>query len=106
MWKKEPLCADVPNAECRSRHDHVLDIYSQYRTQTDESARSKSETKSIRDRERIIWFRKQRKETRTDSVFKNLPFSTAHISVIQFQTLETYVEKYNKHNFAIDEYDI
>ena len=54
----------------------------------------------------MVDFRKQRKETRTDSVFKNLPFSYADISVIQCQTLETYVEKYNKHNFAIDEYDI
>ena len=34
-------------------------------TQTDESARRKSERKTIRDRERMVEFRKQRKETRT-----------------------------------------
>ena len=65
-------------------------------TQRGESARRKSERKRIRNRERMVEFRKQRKETRTDSVLRNLPFSTAGISVNQCETLETEVEKYKK----------
>ena len=55
-----------------------------------------SERKRIRNRERMVEFLKQRKETRTDSVLGNLPFSTVDISVIQCETLETEVEKYKK----------
>ena len=44
----------------------------------------------------MVEFRKQRKETRTDSVLRNLPFSTADISVIQCETFETEVVKYKK----------
>ena len=58
--------------------------------------RENSERKIIRNRERMVEFRKQRKETRTDSVLGNLPFSTVDISVIQCETFETEVEKYKK----------
>ena len=63
--------------------------------------------KSIRDRERMVEFRKQRKEIRTDSVLRILPFSTADISVIQCETIETEVEKIQKAGgFAKEEYGI
>ena len=44
----------------------------------------------------MVEFRKQRKETRTDWVLRILPFSTADISAIQCETIETEVEKYKK----------
>ena len=97
-------CAE--HGDCQSCYDHVLNIYPHFSNTGSWICEEKIRRKRIRNRKKIVEFRKQRKETRTDSVFKNLPFSTAYISVIQFQTLETYVEKYNKHNFAIDECDI
>ena len=65
-------------------------------TQTYESARKKSERKKVFVTGRMVEFRKQRKEIRTDSFLRILPYSTADISVIQCETIETEVEKYKK----------
>ena len=64
VWKKRTLFADVSTRSVGAVK--TMSSTSTLGTQTDESARRKSERKRIRDRKRMVEFRKQRKETRTD----------------------------------------